>query len=294
VSLAFALHPPVAGGLCSALSSWLRNSSHVRILCVFQTQARWGGGAAGDCDNVTQNAGADAGSACKRDNCTNFREYSECIGVCFKASCDWNTERCAHEKSVIAQCPAYDAAVYASVQRAQIRYHQGGSAEGYGRCDAAGCQVPTTAETNLSWTAGAFGRGISVGQAGPWLLSVEGALPASATEMTVEAWVRMDPPRDGLYFGAATQTGYIVSWEAMSLVVLPWAGRGFAFGLEFGERRNGTGVASAPWSVCASDALLTAPRGLVTDGPGPYTSLKDCSWTIAPDASQGAPETRWG
>ena len=87
----------------------------------------WDGG---DC--VTQRmdaAGAEAGQACDREQCSIFWQTdaesspSGCHSPCFTAACDWSRELCAEPRGNVRACPLIDAAAYASIKTAQ-RYYQ--------------------------------------------------------------------------------------------------------------------------------------------------------------------------
>ena len=107
------------------VSSW-RGDGYCSVDCM-SLRCNWDDG---DC--VTQRmdaAGAEAGQACDRDQCSIFAQTDAkisptgCSTECFSAACDWSRENCAEPRGNVRACPLIDAAAYASIKSAQRYCH---------------------------------------------------------------------------------------------------------------------------------------------------------------------------
>eukprot|EP00961_Rhodomonas_salina_P195812 2643287-Rhodomonas_salina.2 len=224
-------------------------------------------------------AGDDGVNGCDRSKCNPFRIAVECHPNCFVASCDWHRSQCQAQKDRMKQCPLYDAAVFASVNAAQLVYGKGGSVDGHDSCANSTCQRPDTVPSDFNWTVGAVGpHAITFSKDYAWLVTYDsGGLDRDLHALTLDVWVNVDPSLD--------LRGYVASWELFGVFVLPFADLGFQVGVE----KGGVLSFSTPTYLCTNGdpRLITDEFGLITDGDGDYLPNAGCGFIIAPAQREG-------
>eukprot|EP00961_Rhodomonas_salina_P277380 3748372-Rhodomonas_salina.1 len=109
----------------------------------------------GQCAERFEQTDPDALTACDRSQCSfQMQEWTaSCYEECMVSSCDWGEDNphCRAHLQSLSACPLFDAAAYHSASsQPGLVYVEGGTAGGYGRCNANGCSARTEGNATVS------------------------------------------------------------------------------------------------------------------------------------------------